>query len=518
MSATPGGFQAVDPDTGVWKTGNGLLYSSSTQHKGTAHVQGPARVALILSFASPPDHNRPSQYSRTPPLDTVYGIRWDHLGHTLSDLRDPRQKMQFWNLRWTGLFGGSPSWDMFRLYSVRAANKDQYGFRKIDLEKQVRQGKGFMGILSKMLRVQVGDAPKGYLDTEFHAVKLLWRIRIICAVWLLLLLGFRVFFRSALSVPLDKWDVSGMLLATVVIVTSARLLLWEVGATPFALDIIRGNIASTPEHSPGHQVLNSTYIDMLPSPRIQDVLIDAIDDGLDYHPGNQRWITVLANQLPWYLAYRDLPDVFTEAVINHTISLIEEDGFRSFLHPNIAGDWIYMESDETREAAMRLMKKMLMCPQNGRLPLTSSEMASSALKLTRCDLDSSIARYLFREAVKDRRKINKASRVSSLMRIQHFAVLDATKQAASRFEHPHQVTFQVGEIVEARLHHGKSRQWHHAKITYAISELYYDLQMFDVEEPEQRGVHREYIRRIQIRNVEPLAKSSYRLDVSSRGR
>lgn len=508
----------MDPDTGVWKAGNGLLYSSSTQHKGTAHVQGPARVALILSFASPPDHNRPSQYSRAPPLDTVYGIRWDHLGHTLSDLRDPGQKMQFWNFRWTGLFGGSPSWDMFRLYSVRAANKGQYGFRKMDLEKQVREGKGVMGTLSKMLRVQVGDPPKGYLDTEFHAVKLLWRIRIVCAVWVLVLLGFNVLFRFALSVPLDKWDVSGMLLATVVIVTSARFLLWEVGATPFARDIIRRNIASTPEHSPGSQVLNSTYIDMLPSPRIHDVLIDTNLDGLDFHPGNQRWVVVSANQLPWYLAYRDLPDIFTEAVINHTISLIEEDGLRTFLHPNIAGDWIYMESEETREATMRLMKEMLMCPQNGRLPLASSEMASSAPKLMRCDLDLSISRYLFHGSVKGRRKRNKASRVSSLMRIQPFAVLNAAKQAESSFEHPHKDTFQVGEIVDARLHHGKSRKWHHAKITYVISELYYDLQIFDVEEPEQRGVHREYIRRIHIPNVEPLAKSYNRLDVSSRGR
>jgi hypothetical protein len=500
----------VDPDTGVWKAGNGLLYSSSTQHKGTAHVQGPATVALIISFASQPDHNRPSQYSRSPPLDTVYGIRWDHLGHTLSDLRDPRQKMQFWNLRWTGLFAGSPSWDMLRLYSVRAANKGQYGFRKIDLEKQVREGKGFMGSLSKMLRVKVDDPPKGYLDTEFHAVKLLWRIRIICAVCLLV--------RSALSVPLDKWDVSGMLLATLLIVASARFLLWKVDATPFARDIIRRNIASTPEHSPGPQVLNSTYIDMLPSPRIQDVLIDANLDGLDYHPGNKRWIAVSANQLPWYLAYRDLPDVFAEAVINHTISMIEEDGLSIFLHPNIAGDWIYMESEETREATIRLMKELLMCPHNGRLPLASSEMASSAPKMTRCDLDLSISRYLFHGSVKGLRKRKKSSRVSSLISIQPFAVLNAAKRAASSFEHPHQDTFQVGEIVDARLHHGKSRKWHHAKITDAISELYYDLQIFDVEEPEQRGVHREYIRRIQIPNVEPLAKSYYRLDVSSRGR
>ena len=102
--------------------------------------------------------------------------------------------------------------------------------------------------------------------------------------------------------------------------------------------------------------------------------------------------------------------------------------------------------------------------------------------------------------------------------MQSFAVLKAAKQAESNFEHPRQDTFRVGEIVDARLHYGKSRKWHHAKITYAISELYYDLQIFDVEEPEQRGVHREYIRRIQIPKVEPLAKLPYVLDVSSRGR
>ena len=183
-SSESGGFQVINPDTGYWNAGDGLLYKygSSTQHRGTAHQQGPPRVALILSFASPPDHEQPSHYSRLPPLDTVYGIRWDHLGYTLDDLRDPLHRMDFWKGKWTGLFKGSPAWNSFRLDTF----PEQYRFRREDLEQYAKDGTGLMGKMSRWFHASVIKSPKDYKATEFHAIRLLRRIRIVRLYWLLL--------------------------------------------------------------------------------------------------------------------------------------------------------------------------------------------------------------------------------------------------------------------------------------------------------------------------------------------
>jgi hypothetical protein len=236
------------------------VYNSVLQHRGSActAAQGPDRVALILSFASPPDdsndnHNVNSSKRndnshtsrlRLPPLDTVYGIRSDHLGCTLNDFKDPVKNMQFWKLRWTGFFETTQQgWNSFRLDTFRTDNIWTISLSQGGFAKSSGGWNRCQGFLSVLLGVKVQDAPPEYQPVEYHAMRLLWRIRAYTAVAAIMVAGVYawavIYFvkvqPQSRTVRMATWLRRIMYVA--VAVASGQWYIWQVEQTDWARGI-----------------------------------------------------------------------------------------------------------------------------------------------------------------------------------------------------------------------------------------------------------------------------------------
>lgn len=122
------GFQAVD-NNGVWAAGDGLLFNSHVGHQGTAHIKGPPRVAIVISFAS-----RPFAENKLLPLAAGYIIPWSSMGFNFEDLeKAPTTMVPPWStLRSLGLsrlFDSTSNrqntgWDYFCFCASHMANFD----------------------------------------------------------------------------------------------------------------------------------------------------------------------------------------------------------------------------------------------------------------------------------------------------------------------------------------------------------------------------------------------------------
>lgn len=124
------GFQPVASD-GLWAAGDGLLFNSHVGHQGMAHVNGPPRVALVISFTS-----RPLVDNKLLPLAAGYVIPWNTMGFNFNDLKDPATMLPPWStLRSLGLSGlldfrnkhkngQEAGWDFFRFCVSHLGNID----------------------------------------------------------------------------------------------------------------------------------------------------------------------------------------------------------------------------------------------------------------------------------------------------------------------------------------------------------------------------------------------------------
>ena len=128
------GFQVANENT-TWKTGDGLLMSQQSFHRGAAHVDpsGPHRVVFIITFSP-----RPKERGETRMLGQggSYSLRWDMWGHTLNDLENaPTAMVQPWTtLRALGLYkpkGADWGWDYISQQSMRAATLGT-GYEEVD--------------------------------------------------------------------------------------------------------------------------------------------------------------------------------------------------------------------------------------------------------------------------------------------------------------------------------------------------------------------------------------------------
>ena len=362
-------FQAINPSKGYWETGTGLLYSSSIAHRGTGHWKGPQRVAVILSFAGRPDYTRPSQYSRFPPLDSVYAIRWHQMGHSLSDLTDPYSKMTPSLTRWTGLFNDhvTPTWNSFRFDMLRAANEDQYRFRVDDIAEQKEQVKGLMGTLSAIFFVDARRG-EGYTDTEYHAKRLLERIRLVMFVAFLLAFILYMVLLSQTQQKVTTTLVRSSILATLLVICKG-LGLMVVAKSDFATDVSQGDVMMAPGDMKAAANLSETYINSLPTPTPQDILVDKLPAKisaqahlLDYLPGNRRWAVNTAKAVDRFVSYHSLPSKFTDELVEQVIEKTRTNLGHNFYERNEIGDFVELPQEFLLLETKRLMMQKAIDP------------------------------------------------------------------------------------------------------------------------------------------------------------
>lgn len=196
------GVQVSDPATGIWKAGTGLLYNSQTQHHGSAHLSGPARAALIVSFAGGPsfveetenDGKQRQRLAKIPPIGSVYAIRPNHLGYTFEDLKDPRAHM---NSPWRRTLGLDQQqdeklgWNLPLLDQFRTANK-QYGFREADLS--ISSSRSVYQAVARLFWVRLRPSPSdkneaALFPMERLLLQILARARTLGLFFVLVLLG-----------------------------------------------------------------------------------------------------------------------------------------------------------------------------------------------------------------------------------------------------------------------------------------------------------------------------------------
>jgi ectoine hydroxylase-related dioxygenase (phytanoyl-CoA dioxygenase family) len=539
-TTTTAGFAVTDPATGFayFQAGHALIYNSVLQHRGSAYTaaQGPDRVALILSFTSPPDndndnHNHNTNGNRLPPLDTVYGIRWDHLGYTLDDFRDPATTMQFWKLQWTGLFmarqhghghGRLPpaAWNSFRLDTFRTANDGQYRFRKEDLQDQVEAGTGVMGFLSVLFAVPVQDAAKGYQPVEYHAMRLLRRIRIVATVAVIVVAS--VYAVAVVSLVQTRSGKMATWVRMIAFIAAAVALgqwySWQVEQTDWARAIVANRVADVKTGSLNRLQMNQSYIESIATPVAQDILVASVStaaasrlgaqaDVLDYHPGNRRWRRAAAQQACWFFfRYQGLPAAFAHAVVDTVIDMAQTKDHFQFLRRNEFGDWFEMDSADIREATVELLFDLGLSPQKklfSVFPATPCDHSpGSSLCQTKAHVLSLVdprkIHKLFEKPGANETLVPRFARIDSLAAAQHYRSQlhppDGGSTAITAGE------FIVGQVIECRPDYGASRKWVRATIVGKLNKFYYDVEYFELNQPIHKGVHREVLRTVKARS------------------
>ena len=504
------GFQVVDPSTGTWEAGSGLLYNSNTIHRGTSHVKGPSRVALILTFAGRPDNaNKPSQYSRFPPLDSVYAIRWHQMGHSLSDLADPYNRMSFSFLRWTGLtYPAKLSWSSSRFDLFRAANPGQYRFRIEDLKEQKLQRKGLMGTLSAILMLEVKAPPKHgpYNDVEYHLIRLLVRLSTVC---LTLFVGGLAMYMSLVAVidtPRILGTFSRLLVASLALYTLTKLMRAQVDQSVWASEIASGSIASHPPHSIQDPSLSQHYSMNLPTPRVNDVLVDnasfkgdAYDHFLDFSPGNLVWRSAAREQSKFFLLYDGLPTCFRDAVVKHVISLTKREGPRRFFEKNSYEDYVEMKNTSVIRRTKDLIVDEVLHFRKRLGNMTDNAHCTNGGSMTLCKLRSKVIRDIFY------RSRDSASHQSAAMPRNHALLLRSSlsqvpalemKRCFGKSEHTPS-RWEVGDLVQVQINRSglyQSRKWVNAEITSIRGSGSYDVKTFSIDVEQSFGLDKARIR------------------------
>lgn len=435
------GFRVSNSD-GIWPAGDAMLYSSTTQHRGTSHLGGAPRVALLLSWTT----NRGGLW---PPLDTVYAVQ--ELGMTLTTLTNPT------------VLGG---WSARDMLCYRIVNPGQYRFRIQDLEKQIQRQEGPLGIASTVLGIQsVERPPRGFAPMEYHLLRLIGRARLLLgatAAWLsfyLLLDGdMRRFIRTPMALGL---------LIIVAFYFSTRQLVGNLDWSP-----VRSNL-----HTPD---ISRSYLETLSTPKAKDVLVVDHDAGygcflVESHPGNLRWESVLQSVASYWIKVGHT--AFREAAIRYAISQAISDRGRRVLRLNELGDWILLTESETLGHAKDLVRRALI-GESLLFPTSTLSRVMSSIKTPKMAFwhpyhDTHTLRFVPSRMVQPMLRTRSTSNTS----------ITIGDTAIRR-----------GDNVEALLDYGKSRQWLSASIVEVISDLYFDVKFFDLEETTQKGVHREFIR------------------------
>jgi len=355
--------------TGQIGAGDGALLSQMVWHRGAAHddPNGPERILFIMTFLARPRHDRdPRQFAK----GTYFHLKWSMWGNTWSDLRNPMEYMKppYSFMRALGLWKpASRNWgyDMVTSLMMQLSNEMLHGD---DLEKRWTPRLDAIGF-PKWLRgplleqeLDMRDAWKAYWDATIGKTRDF-------------MLGINIFAHSlyvvfvlALSVAATMKKQGGLaLFGSSAVRTSIThgpmyLLFWwgkyGLANTEWGRRVMQGTEMFDP--FPPMRILKDEELAFVPTgsttfPTADDVLIGTRFDSkwmgsyeryLDWHKGNILYRRELKEKAPFYLAYRSLPAIFQERLVEDTVRAVEDARGRFLDQDFRIGTWHIKSREE----------------------------------------------------------------------------------------------------------------------------------------------------------------------------
>jgi hypothetical protein len=392
-------FDAAFPVAGnaVWKKGNGLLYHSSVVHRGGAHVAGPERVALILSFTSRPDashyHDLSTQYSRLLSRGPVFAIRYNHWGFTFNDLKRSNETMQMPHLRSFGLYKKPEEewgWTYVRSLAFRMMH-DLPGFKFMDLEAFVKARLGIFKYIPTFLLGPVEDRgdDDDYAPWPRFLSGTLRNVRNTAAIFLLGVIGVAIapFLPSLLTRP-DNFSGSVKItmmkeqriaarisLGIALAISLLGYISWRrIQSTPFARSLDTDTVISVPFQiqEVTEPVERQEYFNTIVAPCSYDVFVsnrlhhDKLYNQcrwLDFHGANRKFLLRILMYKDAWMSYRGTGDGFRRDFLFHVTreGLRDDDSggkIHRILKQNQFGDWIQARAEESIQYTQDLLVRL----------------------------------------------------------------------------------------------------------------------------------------------------------------
>ena len=462
------GFPIYNRTLGYWKAGSGILYNSRALHRGGAHMGGPERVALVMSYASRPDFpETPAIYSRSLPLGSVYAIRRDMWGHTWNDLRDAERYMAppLSTLRSLGIWkepGGDWGWTWFQAVCLKMVN-DQFGFRFMDLESFLKNRIGIIGKLPFFLQGRVELRPD-IAPWHLYLLDVLKNLRQFALILNVIVLSAVFGIGAANCVTTKKYDslrttVTWVGVTHGLTIFLAVLLVYRIDNSSWGQGSRHGSMG--PFEPSLHDVTES-YMNALVAPDYQDVLLGkrlqvpylaAHAQFLDYHPGNRRWQEAADASADRYVHYRSLPTVFQEAVSRSVVEATRTPKGYTFLKDTEHGDWMEMPEVEVIQRTNGLLFQKWLRGKNQ----VVYRGGVQAIELNRCsDIDA--AHFLFpKDRISDLSGSARSSHPNTQFRIQPVATTQDLRSKKNSIPTTREdVSLRVGDRVDGLF---KGRKW-----------------------------------------------------------
>jgi hypothetical protein len=357
-----------------WRAGDAALLNQHVWHRGTAHTdpRAQARVMFIVSFISRPTD--PRQLSR----GTYFHMKWNMWGHTWQDLGDAVTSMAWpWNvLRCLHLWKPKDrSWgyDLVTATALRIAN-NQLGCEPEDLITFVHKLEelGLPRWLHGTINMETTQAWQIYFRTTLANV---WAFlskanMVALGAFVLLTLSTRVTSYSKVkrrSGDVVRLSFGGVILSHGLLLALTWYTIESIHSSPWGKGISSGATYRRPFLAQEQTWKDDPFITKGPTtyPNRYDVLVDTRYDSEtlgsysrwpDYHHGNQIFrnhISKYPNHI--YRSYEEgLPRIFSEWMVNQTISAVVDNYGRFLQQDYRTGDWRLMSSSEI-QSFVRLM-------------------------------------------------------------------------------------------------------------------------------------------------------------------
>eukprot|EP00934_Nitzschia_sp_Nitz4_P007004 Nitzschia sp. Nitz4//scaffold30_size153850//103225//105773//NITZ4_002786-RA/size153850-augustus-gene-0.73-mRNA-1//-1//CDS//3329547288//6994//frame0 len=506
---------------GVWKAGSGLLYHSAVVHRGGAHVYGPSRVAVILTFTNRPDASHFSDlaagYSRMLSRGAVYALRYNHWGFTFNDLKDVNATMEIPALSSYGLYKAPEQdwgWTYLRSACFRMMH-DQGGFMAMDLEAFVRAKLGIFRYIPSVLLGPVLDLGEedDYAPWPRFLSETLRNVR--TAIFTILTLILATLLGSSALVWLDagssdkqrhqaRLSFAMIALAVVVPVILGSLMWLRIHKTPFAEAIDTQTAVSLPFPVLADHSLESEYIASLPAADQNDVLVSTRLDHsklylqcrwLDYHRPNRRYLKNVIRQMNHAMSYRGMSQGFLlkfwDFVATEGLRHGNSPDVHRILRQNKRGDWVKLSTEEVRQHTVQTWQKLWTLNYAhaeyvgsfwlGPCACGQSKFICSGIQFPKLATDNAVSLW-----PTERKTVPSVSK--------------ATRSPLDRIPPTHlkKTSFKVGDRVEAHVGYLRTRRWfpgviHHVDVKSRRVAVNFDVP-FGVES------HRFG----EIREIEPL--------------
>ena len=347
-----------------WRAGDAALLNQHVWHRGTAHTDPRAqdRVMFIVSFISRP--NDPRQLSR----GTYFHMKWNMWGHTWHDLGDAGTSMAWpWNILrcWHIWKPKDRAWgyDLVTSAALRIAN-NQLGCEPEDLVTLVDalEDWGLPEWLHGTINTESTQAWQMYIR---ETLENLWGFftkvnAIAIGLFAILALVEKVWQHKGKQQSHGaKFRLSWVILTYALLMALTYHVINRIHSSPWGRGISSGQTyrrpflpqESTWKEDPfitqGATTFPSRF-DVLVDTRYHSETLGAYARWPEFHPGNKLLRNhILSYPKGMYRSYEDgLPPIFSEWVINQTISTVSDSHGRFLQQDYRTGDWRLMSSSE----------------------------------------------------------------------------------------------------------------------------------------------------------------------------